>query len=61
MTMNGHVRRMNYTGMSPEQRAAARRVIETGLATIDPAARPELAEELKRTLEIFDDVDGEGS
>lgn len=58
MAINAEMRRMNYTGMSPDHRAATRKVIADGLAALDAEARPELAEELRQTLAIFDEVDG---
>lgn len=55
--MNLEMRRMNYTGLSPEMRAKYRRVISDALADVDPLARPSLADELTQTLRMMDEVD----
>lgn len=57
MAINREIRRMNYAGASPEDRAWIRRVITDGLAAADKLARPELAAEMRDTLAVFDEAD----
>lgn len=57
MAINREIRRMNYVGASDEHRAAMRRIMTDGLASVSEQARPELAADLRETLAIFDEVD----